>query len=246
MSHAPSTLRKILGWLVTLPTLAAMANGDSLEAQRQRGAALVAHLRSQAPAYAMTNTGVLRVRDTHGRRRQMPVTIATWPEGEGWKVRYEALTSSNRPPEVLTVTFATNRPPAFDASADPKGDLSSLRAFANTDFWWCDLGLEFLHWPDQRVVKQEMSNGRLCWAMDSHNPGTNGYASVRSWVDAEFNALLRAEAYDARRRKIKEFSTGSFREVKGRDGQDVWMLKDIRMRDDLKDSRTELLYDLPK
>lgn len=226
--------------------LASTAHAESLEAQRERGAALVADLRAQAPAGGMTNTGVLRVRDANGRRQQTPVTIATWPEGDGWKVRYEALPATHRPAEVLTVTFAKHRPPSFESSASPGGDASSLRAFANTDFWWCDLGLEFLHWPDQRVVKQEMSNGRLCWALDSYNPGTNGYASVRSWVDAEFHALLRAEAYDTRRRKVKEFSTGSFREVKGKDGRDVWMLKDIRMRDELKDSRTELLYDPPK
>ena len=221
---------------------------DSVEVQRERGAALVAHLRAQAPAEPMTNTGVLRIRDGQGRRHQMPVTIATWPEADGWKVRYEARPASNAPVETLTVTFAIHRPPTFESSPSTPNTAkpSSLQPFANTDFWWCDLGLEFLHWPDQRVVKQEMSNGRLCWALDSHNPGTNGYASVRSWVDAEFNALLRAEAYDAQRRKIKEFSTGSFREVRGRDGKDVWMLKDIRMRDDPKDSRTELLYDLPK
>lgn len=237
---------KSIGLGMALLGLALAAMADSLSTQRERGAALVAHLRAQAPAGAMTNTGILRTRDAHGRRQQLPVTISTWPEGDGWKVRYEAGATNHGAVESLTVTFATNRPPTFEAPGTPGTGLSSLRPFANTDFWWCDLGLEFLHWPDQRVVKQEMSNGRLCWAMDSHNPGTHGYASVRSWVDAEFNALLRAEAYDSQRRKIKEFSTGSFREVKGRDGQDVWMLKDIRMRDDLKDSRTELLYDPPK
>ena len=219
---------------------------DTLATQRERGDALVLHLRAQAPAEALTNTGILRMRDTHGRRRQWPVTMATWPENGGWKVRYEAQPESNGPVHTLIVAFATNRPPSYQALPTSTTVPPSQQPFAGTDFWWCDLGLEFLHWPDQRVVKQEMSNGRLCWALDSYNPGTNGYASVRSWVDAEFNALLRAEAYDAQRRKVKEFSTGTFREVKGRDGGDVWMLRDIRMRDDLKDSRTELLYDLPR
>ncbi len=222
------------------------AMADALAAQRERGDALVQHLRSQAPAEALTNTGVLKIRDGNGRRRLVPVTIATWPDAMGWKVRYEARPASNGPVEVLIVTFATNRPPSYQALPSNTHIPPSQQPFAGTDFWWCDLGLEFLHWPDQRVVKQEMSNGRLCWALDSYNPGTNGYASVRSWVDAEFNAVLRAEAYDAQRRKVKEFSTGSFREVKGRDGADVWALRDIRMRDDLKDSRTELLYDLPR
>jgi len=238
--------RIVLPTLFMLTCTIASAEGETLPVQRKRGDALVMHLRAQAPAEALTNTGILRIRDANGRRRQWPVTIATWPEDGGWKVRYEARTETNGPVEALTVTFATNRPPTYGTLPSIGAAPTSVRPFAGTDFWWCDLGLEFLHWPDQRVVKQEMSNGRLCWALDSYNPGTNGYASVRSWVDAEFNALLRAEAYDAQRRKVKEFSTGSFREVKGADGRDVWMLKDIRMRDDLKDSRTELLYDLPK
>lgn len=234
----PGTLLCVSAWMQGL--------SDTLAAQRERGDALVQHLRAQAPAEALTNTGVLRMRDGSGRRRQVPVTIATWPDDGGWKVRYEARAASNGPVETLVVAFFTNRPPSYQSLPASPTAPTSPRSFAGTDFWWCDLGLEFLHWPDQRVVKQEMSNGRLCWALDSYNPGTNGYASVRSWVDAEFNALLRAEAYDSQRRKVKEFSTGTFREVKGRDGGDVWMLRDIRMRDDLKDSRTELLYDLPR
>jgi hypothetical protein len=105
--------------------------------------------------------------------------------------------------------------------------------------------LEFLHWPDQRLVKQDLSNGRMCWALDSYNPGTNGYASVRSWIDTEFHALLRAEAYDSLRRKVKEFSTGSFRQITTRDGREIWMLKDIRIRTEFRDTRTELIYDVP-
>jgi hypothetical protein len=239
------TLRPI-ATVVLVTAAGAHAMADTLATQRERGDALVQHLRSQAPAEALTNTGVLKIRDGNGRRRQMPVTIATWPDGGGWKVRYEARPASNGPVETLIVAFSTNRPPAYQAHPTSTMVPPSQQPFAGTDFWWCDLGLEFLHWPDQRVVKQEMSNGRLCWALDSYNPVTNGYASVRSWVDAEFNALLRAEAYDAQRRKVKEFSTGTFREVKSRSGGAVWMLRDIRMRDDLKDSRTELLYDLPK
>jgi hypothetical protein len=100
----------VLGPLAGLLACAAVEAADSVEAQRERGAALVAHLRAQAPAGAMTNTGVLRVRDSGGRRRQMPVTIATWPDGDGWKVRYSAAMETNGPVESLTVAFSTSRP----------------------------------------------------------------------------------------------------------------------------------------
>jgi len=184
------------------------------------------------------------------------VNIVTLVDATRWQVRYEARPGTNAPAESLTVAFSTNAAPTYElarakpgvAMAEPPQSVDPTRtseSFAGTDFWYCDLGLEFLYWPDQRLVKEDLSNGRLCWALDSYNPGTNGYASVRSWIDVEFHALLRAEAYDRQRRKVKEFSTGSFRQITARDGREMWMLKDIRIRDEFRDTRTELLYDLP-
>jgi Outer membrane lipoprotein-sorting protein len=250
-------------WIPALVGLALLNNStgiaqDSVLArQRDQGTRLAVELRSQKPAENLTNSGTLRIRDPKGRRRELPVTIVTLVDDQRWQVRYEAHPSiSNAPVESLTVSFTTNAPPRYElARSEPNAPIAaapkaidparSAEPFAQTDFWFCDLGLEFLHWPDQRLIKEELSNGRLCWALDSYNPSTNGYASVRSWVDAEFHALLRAEAYDQQRRKVKEFSTGSFRQVTTRDGRDLWMLKDIRIRDEFRDTRTELVYDLP-
>lgn len=236
--------------LFTTLALAALAATRSLaidiprEHQREEGARLAAHLRSQRPAENLTNSGTLRIRDTSGRRREMPVIITTSTEADSWTVRYEARSRTNTPVESLTVHFTADTPPRYESTV-PDSSTPSVQPFAGTDFWRCDLGLEFLHWPDQRMVKQELSNGRMCWALDSYNPGTNGYASVRSWVDTEFQALLRAEAYDSIRRKVKEFSTGSFRQITTREGREIWMLKDIRIRDEFRDTRTELIYDVP-
>jgi anti-sigma regulatory factor (Ser/Thr protein kinase) len=150
--------RIVLPTLFMLTCTIASAEGETLPVQRKRGDALVMHLRAQAPAEALTNTGILRIRDANGRRRQWPVTIATWPEDGGWKVRYEARSETNGPVEALTVTFATNRPPTYGTLPSIGAAPTSVRPFAGTDFWWCDLGLEFLHWPDQRVVKQVLLN----------------------------------------------------------------------------------------
>ena len=61
----------------------------------------------------------------------------------------------------------------------------------------------------------------------------------------EFHALLRAEAYDSQRRLVKEFSTGSFKQITTAEGNEVWFLKDIRIRDEFRDTRTDLIYQLP-
>lgn len=251
----PSPTR-LLGFalVVTATALAAEPAEPTLARQREEGARLALTLRSHKPAENLTNSGVLRVRDAKGHRREIPVTVTTLVDETRWAVRYEARPAQG-PAEILTVAFSTNHPPRYQlipgtGTHPTPSDLpagQSIQPFAGTDFWICDLGLEFLHWPEQRLVKQELSNGRLCWALDSYNPspGTNGYTRVRSWIDAEFEALLRAEAYDSLRRTVKEFSTGNFRKITTRTGEEVWVLKDIRIRDDVRDTRTELQYDLP-
>ncbi len=244
--HLLHVLHPFLRLVVALALACSLARAIDIPTERQRedGARLAAHLRSQRPAENLTNSGTLRIRDASGRRRELPVIITTFSEADSWMVRYEARSRTNTPVESLTVHFSADAPPRYE-STTPDSATPAVQPFAGTDFWRCDLGLEFLHWPDQRVVKQELSNGRMCWALDSYNPGTNGYASVRSWVDTEFQALLRAEAYDAIRRKVKEFSTGSFRQVTTSDGREIWMLKDIRIRTEFRDTRTELIYDVP-
>lgn len=255
-SQVLGTIAIAVGTLLCSLTL--HAQDAALTRQREEGSRLALELCSHKPAENLTNSGVLRLRDARGRRRELPVNIVTLVDAQRWQVRYETRPGTNGVAESLTVSFSTNRPPTYELARVPAGaaiapppapvdSSKTSESFAGTDFWYCDLGLEFLHWPEQRLVKEELSNGRLCWALDSYNPnpGTNGYASVRSWIDAEFHALLRAEAYDRQRRKVKEFSTGSFRQITTRYGQEVWMLKDIRIRDEFRDTRTELQYDLP-
>ena len=89
-------------------------------------------------------------------------------------------------------------------------------------------------------MKDDLSNGRLCYVLESVNPSTNGYAKVWSYIDTEFKGLLSAKAFDHRGFAVKDFSTGNFSRVK-----DHWFLRDIRIRDERADSRTELIYTLP-
>lgn len=225
------------------------------ESPEAAGQSLAAELRGQRPAGNFTNSGVLRIRDAAGRRREVPLTI-TCQVGESgaWHLQYVARPGGETN-ESLTVRHTTGVAPAYEVAwgrdggvAEPPRAVPSGRSFepfAGSDFWLADLGLEFLHWSGQRLVGRELSNGRMCLVLESVNPGTAGYARVRSWVDAEYHGLLRAEAYDAQRRLLKEFSTGSFRQITRSDGRELWVLKDLRIRDQVSDTRTDLLYDLP-
>lgn len=228
--------------------VAAQGTPQLMEAVRM-GQDLAAELRSLHPGGSSTNTGTLQIRDAKNRRREIPVSVVTLVGSDAWSVSYRA-TLTNGAVETLTVRYGSGLPTSEVARVEPGAALAGAPrrlppgetaiSFAGSDFWVCDLGLEFLSWPSQRYLKDELSNGRLCHVLESVNPSTNGYARVWSYIDTEFKGLLSAKAFDRRGLLIKDFSTGSFAKV-----QDRWYLKDIRIRDERTDSKTQLVYTMP-
>jgi len=117
--------------------------------------------------------------------------------------------------------------------------------FAHSDFWLCDLGLEFFHWPAQKVLPHTttLKRGREYTLLESTNPNppTNGYSRVVSWIDRETGGILEAEAYDATGKLLKDFAPKSFKKVNGQ-----WELQEMEIRNVQTGSRTRLEFDLPK
>lgn len=114
--------------------------------------------------------------------------------------------------------------------------------FASSDFWLADLGLQFLHWPQQRIVQEariRMRKGRPCRVLESRNPvaGAKGYVRVVSWIDRETGKPILAEAYGAEGKLMKEFEIGGVTRVNG-----VWQLKNLEMRNVVEDSVTVLEF----
>jgi len=153
--------------------------------------------------------------------------------------------------ERLTIIHAPGRPNEYLYSSGTNtsdrpillADDLAARPFAGSDFWLMDLGLEFFHWPEQRLLKPEMRHNRSCRVLESINPASDpaGYARVVSWIDLETDGLVCAEAYDRGNRLVKEFSVGSFRKVEGR-----YQLQDMKIRNAKTGRRTELEFDLKK
>ena len=115
--------------------------------------------------------------------------------------------------------------------------------FANSDFWIGDLGLEFFHWPEQKILKRENSRGRVCKVLESTSPdpSTNGYSRVDSWIDEETLGIVQAYAYDAQGKKLKEFYPKDFKKV---DGQ--WRVGMMEMINVQTKSRSQIEFDLKK
>ncbi|HNU99558.1 MAG: outer membrane lipoprotein-sorting protein [Verrucomicrobia bacterium] len=216
------------------------------------GRLLAAELRNQRPEEPLSSSGVLRTRDPYGKWREaIPVRLEIAPGAQYWQTRYWALGASQEPFETLTVTHAEGAPTRYDYSralgtaavsdtVTLTGDAAAI-PFAASEFWLSDLGLEFLDWPGQRVVRSEMRKGRSCKVLESlnPNPSSTNYARVLSWIDIEHRGILRAEGYDQKRRLLKEFSIGSFKKVQGR-----WQLKSMEIRNEETDARTRIEFDL--
>jgi Outer membrane lipoprotein-sorting protein len=213
------------------------------------GRALAQEILSQRPETNATRTGTLKIRDEKGDRTETPIKFEVLVTPTNWTTIYQKMLPPHLPdayqlavtrtgtdsPNGYLVTFAPEREPA-----QTSGPEAARLPFAG-DFWAMDLGLEFFHWPDQKILKHEMRRGRSCKVLESTNPGpaTNSYARVVSWIDNDSGGIVHAEAYDSKNELLKEFDPKSFKKVNGH-----WELQDMEIRNDQTGSRTRIEFDL--
>jgi hypothetical protein len=236
--------------IVALPVaLSAQAASPS----SPNGPALVAELRAARPAENLEVQGWIRRRDAQGRRTAAPFVYRTVVGPDSWQTIYETPGGPEIAAQKLRVTHQEGRPPHYElqpAPADPAKPppphpitgSAAMIPFADSDFWLADLGLEFYHWTEHRIVdeaKITMRKGRPCHVLESRNPApaAQGYTRVLSWIDRETGKPILAEAYAANGKRIKEFEIGGVTKVNG-----VYELKNMEMRDLQRDSRTVLEF----
>lgn len=208
----------------------------------KEGAELAARLRDSMPAESAEFTGTLSIITRDDHVSSVPISSRVRVGNPGFTVSYTAAIS-NGPPESLLITHTPGASNVYALNRTPIGHPSLTRPFAGSDFWLCDLGLEFFHWPQQRLLRNEMRRSRSCWVLESATPAPapGGYARVVSWIDVEHSGILRAEACGVDGKLLKEFLLGSMRKVEGR-----WQLESMKMRNVRTGSETELKFDLGK
>lgn len=213
----------------------------------KQGADLAARLREAVPAAADEFKGTLEIIAGDESITTLPLLSRITPGPTHWTVSYIALDPAGQPRESLSIRHTPGRPNTYTLTTGPAATPVPApplsRPFAGSDFWLGDLGLEFLHWPGQRVLTNEMRHSRSCWVLESTTPqpAPGGYARVLSWIDVEHDGILRADAHGADGRLLKEFRLGPMRKIDGR-----WQLESMKMRTRQADSQTELKFDLPR
>jgi Outer membrane lipoprotein-sorting protein len=210
----------------------------SPEQSVKEGRALVDEMLSQQPEEnAVTGKMSIRTKKTF---KTFPIKFQTILSPTNWSSLYSAMDTD------VTVIHQGARPSEYRWHA-PNGKIVTLTGdqatapFADSDFSLADLGLEFLHWPDQRLLQKEMKRSRSCRVLESTNPHpvAGGYSRVKSWVDAESHGIVLAEAYDVKGEKVKEFAPKDFSKVNGQ-----WQLEEMQISNTQTGSSTTVKFDL--
>jgi hypothetical protein len=222
-----------------------------------QGRQLAQKLLDQQPTEDFTNTGVLQIRDAEGKRSEIPVRCEVVVTETNWQSTYDIRrinTNENHAAwTALFVTHCANAPNRYqfykvfleaEEFAPITTNLSgeqTMIPFAGSDFWICDLGLEFLHWPGQKILRGDTARGRLCKVLESTNPSPSpsGYSRVLCWIDNEALGIVEAKAYDANGKLLKEFYPKDIKKV---DGQ--WQVGSMEIDNVQTGSRTRLEFDL--
>jgi hypothetical protein len=82
-----------------------------------------------------------------------------------------------------------------------------------SEFSYYDLALPFLRWPNPKMIDpDDRVRGRDCFAIESSAEG-QPYTRVKIWIDKEYFALLRAEAFDKNGNLVRRFAVTSFKKI---------------------------------
>jgi hypothetical protein len=243
-------IRRLTVTLVCLLATQVISATETPAAVRE-GRLLAEELSKLRPAEDSCHSGTLKIYDGRRVRAEIPVQLQTIVTATNWQTVYRTTGTNHAHAASLTVIYTENQPNQYQLlnPALPDGQTNQFAVltgndamipFAGSDFWLADLGLEFLRWPEQRILKKEVRRSQSCNVLESTNPNpaAGTYARVVSWIDIDTGGIVYAEAFDANRRRMKEFLPKAVKKV---DGQ--YQVQRMEMYGSQTRSRTVLEFD---
>ena len=232
---------------------AALAAEEPTPPEPADGPALVRLVDAIAPVKDSELRGVLKI-EAKGKVRKVPVICRAIIHEGSWEAIYQAF-PTNGTVETLTVVRTPGAPNQYTYTVQPAGadtrapapghrltpaEAAGL-AFGGSDFSAADLGLDFLHWPQQKKLPGQMRLGQPCYVLESRDTNAPEIVYVKSWIDKKRGGVLEAEGWDRKNKLIKSFSL-SASDFKKIDGQ--WQVGQLEISNEKTDSITTLKYDL--
>lgn len=230
-------LSLVSGFLFLAATGVLAQTTNEIEGQK-----LVQDILQGTPTENIKQTGTLKIKDSKGTTNT-PVTFDTALNTGYWTVTYSAVPTNSLAIDLVIIHKGSANKYLYQ-EMDSTRELNQTQIwapFANSDFWIADLGLEFFHWPQQKVLKHESRRTRACTVLESTNPNPapGAYSRVVTWIDNESHAIIYAEAYDVNNKLLKEFNPKKIKKVNGQ-----WELEEMDIRNVQTRSRTWITFDL--
>jgi hypothetical protein len=217
------------------------AEDDPFPTGPKAGRELAAKLRAVKPEEPVSWEGILKIFNRPRKVPPVPIKSQLTLGKTNWTVTYTTAPTDTNLAEKFIIVFSTNGPNHyFYARADKPGtapgepkEISGAEAdipIGGSDFWLSDLGLEFLHWPDQMRLRGDIhdSRGRYVLVSTNPNPGPGGYLRVKTWIDKESDQPTQAEAFGTEKTNIVVKSFSLEKIAKGPDGK--YQVKEMEIR----------------
>jgi hypothetical protein len=238
---------------------------NTLSDSEIQGGMLARKLCEIRPETNFTQTGLLVIRDAKGNRENVAVKFHSIVYPTDWYyvdtptnwLSVNQAFPTNRPDEELAVTHRADSTNSylhhFGSGIRNRREQGALahwispgtleETFSRSDFWLCDLGLEFFYWPQQKILKKEVHRSCGCTVLESTNPNPsmNGYSRVVSWIDNDSLGIVEAYAYDSKNKLLKDFYPKDIKKVNGQ-----WQVQTLVMENVQTGSRSRLEFDLKK
>jgi hypothetical protein len=125
--------------------------------------------------------------------------------------------------ELLVVQPVHGEPRFFLKGTGESAGVRRMEKLLGSQFSFYDLGLGFLQWPNPKLLGEERMRGRYCYLIEVKSD-TEPYKRMKLWIDKEYGALLRAEAFDQNGDLVKRFAVTSFKRI-----GDFWIPRGIEI-----------------
>lgn len=189
--------------------------------------------------------GVLKIYRGRPLFAEIPFQLSSSSTSSNWSSTYTTTSTNRELTASLTVTYTPGAPNEYRLTGADTNQTTVLSGnetmtpFAGSDYWVADLGVEFLHWPLQRLLTNQVHRSQSCHKLESTNPapGPNDYTRVISWIDIDTGGIVDAEAWDAKG-KLKAFEPTSVQKVNGR-----YQVRELEIRNTRRKTKTILVFD---
>ena len=199
---------KCPGLIIALATLLALNVHAEGGPTNQDAQVIMARVLANRP----TKDFSLKARLFVGRADPVPVEILAKNTADETRTIYRSGKA-----EALIIQPIRGAPRFYLRGTGELTGAKRMEKLLGSQFTYYDLGLPFLRWPNAKFLGEDRVRGRDCFVIESRADG-EPYARVKLYIDKEYYALLRAEAFNTDDNLVSRFAVTSFKKI-----GDLWV-----------------------